>query len=902
MNSFPRFRQLGQNARTFAPSGVCRGWSRIAAGVLGFLLGLAWSQPAGGAEPILSWAGAERDPHPCLYVTAKDLARFKATAKNLPELAAQKSFNLGGGLEQAVTAALLTGNPAAERAVLQGALSALDTLLANIPRTTRDNVGPHAYAQFFGQAVGLADAALAAKFVGAEDRAKLRAKIAQVCYAINDPKYFNPEAAHGSLCPNMFTSAAGYRLTAAALIPSHPLGKKWFDDALAELRQEVEDWVDPQGGMAECPHYAMVILDQWVGAFLIAKNAGAADAGNLFNPRLRKAIEWFGNISTPRDPRSGGFRRLPSYGHTYANERTSMFGVMACLWKDTDPAFAAQLEWMHREHGSFGEPGILSYYPAFMAYRNFFRESGVTPKPPAWGSQYYQETGVQLRNGIGSDRETMLYMIAGRFHSHYFNDSGAIALWGKGRELCDDDDYQRRRAKESREAHSMPDKPATFNEERVMELREFSTAPHLDYVSGVRRGWQRQIAFVKDADPLAPNYFVIADTLDAKSAPTIWRLFLAAQQITPTAMGVTMTGRDDVDMDIFFLQPGLAKPQIHTNHISLAVEKSGTVTVVLYPRLRTEKPPEVSPLDGGQGVRVVTAAGTDIIYLTPGPRTARPDEGKVSLVKQRGGQTVRVVPGACDIVRNWWTDGDPQLRQIKWKKGPQYPPFPDYEDAVSPNPGNLLLLERGKPAVATDFLLAQGAGKPAQATDVAVGWDDDGLDVTFQCVDSGIVAAFKDNDNIKLWKDDCVYVWLDPGHTHNSDRKYIMIQVSASGAWHDLKNGDPTFNVQGLKADVARTARGWSARLRVPWKGLGEAAPKPGDVWGVNFTRMDQPGKVDLDNMQMSSWAALPYHPGDPTDLLRWGHLVFGGKDDSAVRKAHQAIIDSAYTRERLLK
>ena len=77
----------------------------------------------------------------------------------------------------------------------------------------------------------------------------------------------------------------------------------------------------------------------------------------------------------------------------------------------------------------------------------------------------------------------------------------------------------------------MPDQPAAFNEERVMTIREFSAAKDLDYVRGTRRGWQRQIAFVKDGNPLGPNYFVIADTLDAESVPTVWRLYLSAAQI-----------------------------------------------------------------------------------------------------------------------------------------------------------------------------------------------------------------------------------------------------------------------------------------------------------------------------------------------------------------------------------
>ncbi len=869
--------------------------------------------PATRVKVVKQWTAGKRDPYPCLYVTSKDVARAKAARQDLAALKAMKSFNFDQ-LDSVIAAALLAENPDAEKAVTVQALKSMDELINAIPSTTVGNIGPHAYAKVFGQAVGCADAALAAKTITAEERANLLAKIARACDLVNDPKYFNPDAPHGSMCPNMFTSAAAYRLTLAALIPSHPKAKEWFNGALAELKQQLDDWVDPQGGMAECPHYSMVIFDQWVGAFLIARNAGAPEDGQLFNPKLRKAIEWFGNISTPRDVKNSGFRRQPTIGHTYANERTSMFGVMACLWKEKDRAFAAEMQWMHREHGNFTEPGILSYYPAFMGYRSFFQDSGVAPSTPAWTSRYYQETGVQLRNVIGSDRETTLYMIAGRFHSHYYNDSGSITLWGKGRELCDEDNYQYKRAAESREAHSMPDKPATYNEERVMELKEFSTSPHLDYVRGMRRGWQRQIAFVKDADPLGPNYFVMADTLDVRSAPTVWRLFLASDRLTPFPQGVTMTGKDDVDLDVFFLRPGQAKPVIANNHIALAVEKSGTVTVLLYPRLKTEKRPEVTSLADGQGVKVVTPAGTDIVYLNPEPVkttvNGKAFDGKVCLVKERNGRQVPVLPGACDVPRDFWTDGDPQLRRIHWQKGPQYPYFPDYDEAVSPNPGNVLVPDRAQPAAATDFRVAITGAAPKQRTDVAVNWDANALDVAFTCADTGIVAAIPERDNIKLWKDDGVYVWLDPGHTHNNDKNYIMIQVSAGGTVHDLKNSDPAFNVNGLKVQTARTKTGWSARLRIPWNGLGVATPVPGDVWGVNFTRMDQPGKLDFENMQMSSWVALPNQPGDPTELSRWGHLVFGAGGDAApasaaqkaIEKTHRAIIDRAYTREVLLK
>lgn len=654
----------------------------IACGVIIGLVGMQALSVA-GAGPVLAWAGSEKDPHPCLYITAGDVVRIRQVRPDLAGLKQEMDWAPGrNGLDELIAAALIADNQGAAKTVADNALLAMDELLAKVPATIQKNEGPHAYARQFGVAVGLADAALAGQAMPPAARASLLSKIAQVGYLLHDPGYWNLEAGGGNLCPNMKTSAEGYRLTIAALIPSHPMAKTWFGNALGRLKQELDDWTDPAGGMIECPHYSMVILDQWVSAFLIARNAGAPGDGFLYDPQLRQAAEWFGNISTPRDPRNGGFRRLPSLGHTYANERTGMFGVLASLWRDKDAAFAAQMAWMHKEHGEFDEPGILSYYPGMMGYRIFFKNSGVPPKAPAWGSTCYPETGVQLRNTIGGDRETALYLIAGRNHSHYFNDSGSITLWGKGRELCDDDDYQNRRSPDSRAAHSMPDKPATFNEERVMAIQEFSSSPQLDYVSGTRRGWQRQIAFAKDADPLGPNYVVITDTLDKKSAPTTWRLFLSARQIVPTGSGVTVVGRDDVDMDMVFLRPVMAKPEVHSNHVSVAVNTAGSLSVLLYPRLKTEKTPQVTPLADGRGVKVVTAVGTDYVFLDPVPFDFGEGDvsftGKAGLVRVRAGKQSKSQPGPCRVTAGW-EGGDRELRTIRWK-GPQYPVFPDGEE------------------------------------------------------------------------------------------------------------------------------------------------------------------------------------------------------------------------------
>lgn len=344
------------------------------------------------------------------------------------------------------------------------------------------------------------------------------------------------------------------------------------------------------------------------------------------------------------------------------------------------------MQWMHLEHGAFPEPGIKSYYPALQGFRQLLLDGTIAPKVPPLASTAYSETGVLLRNTIGSDRETTLYLIAGRNHSHYYDDSGSITIWGKGSELCHEDAYGEERVHDksvikpidAKNVHSMVESPATYNPEEVMAIREFSSSADFDYAHGTRRGWQRQIAMVKDRDPNGPNYFVMTDTLDEKSVPATWRLYVRATQIKPTAAGFTVVGMEDVDMDVVFVRPAGAKPQNNADHVSLSIGTSGGVMAVLYPRLKTEASPQVASLVEGKGLKVTTAAGTDYVFLDPAESKFSQDsvtfEGRVGLIRVRGGQQTKYQPGPCDVPPGW-EGGNRELRMIPWK-GPQFPSFP----------------------------------------------------------------------------------------------------------------------------------------------------------------------------------------------------------------------------------
>ena len=103
------------------------------------------------------------------------------------------------------------------------------------------------------------------------------------------------------------------------------------------------------------------------------------------------------------------------------------------------------------------------------------------------------------------------------------------------------------------------------------------------------------------------------------------------------------------------------------------------MTAVLYPRLKTERRPRVTPLANGRGVTVQTAKGTDTIFLDPTPVSFKSGqisfEGRAGLVRNRGGKQTHFKVGPCEVAPGW-EGGDRELRMIRWE-GPQYPASSD---------------------------------------------------------------------------------------------------------------------------------------------------------------------------------------------------------------------------------
>jgi hypothetical protein len=207
-----------------------------------------------------------------------------------------------------------------------------------------------------------------------------------------------------------------------------------------------------------------------------------------------------------------------SIGNTWLDESCGVFGVLAKLWKERDPQFASEMQWMYQQQGSRPDNCMGGGCNTFGGLRPAFLDPTISAKKPDYKSTWFPKTGVSLRNGV-DDRETWLYLIAGANHEHYDDDSGSITLWGKGRIVANDFGYNDLAPANQ---HSLIEGDG---QRALMYVQSFKSTPQFDVVRGVSGNWQRQIAFVKDSDLMAPNYFVLRDTMSTPAA-AIWRVWL----------------------------------------------------------------------------------------------------------------------------------------------------------------------------------------------------------------------------------------------------------------------------------------------------------------------------------------------------------------------------------------
>lgn len=165
-------------------------------------------------------------------------------------------------------------------------------------------------------------------------------------------------------------------------------------------------------------------------------------------------------------------------------------------------------------------------------------------------------------------------------------------------------------------------------------------------------------------------------------------------------------------------------------------------------------------------------------------------------------------------------------------------------------------------------VLEQGAGPSTRQTTVYLTYDRDNLYVAFECTEPRLadrMARVRTRDG-KVFRDDCIEVYLDVSHDHDS---YAQFVVNTLNTQYDAQKPFPANQWDAeWKSAVAIFSEHFQVELAIPFKSLGVTMPEPYEVWGGNFYRQVWvPGAEEW-----SGWSPTRewfHEPG------YFGHLIF---------------------------
>ncbi len=206
-------------------------------------------------------------------------------------------------------------------------------------------------------------------------------------------------------------------------------------------------------------------------------------------------------------------------------------------------------------------------------------------------------------------------------------------------------------------------------------------------------------------------------------------------------------------------------------------------------------------------------------------------------------------------------------------------------------------------ALWTDFFVdIEGVAKPRPrfATRAKMLWDDRYFYIGASLEEPHVWGTLKQHDQI-VFHDNDFEVFIDPD---GDTREYYEIEVNPLNTVFDLflertyLDGGPAhheWNLKGLKTavhvdgtlnDPSDRDRGWSIELALPWRALAEyahkaAPPRPGDVWRVNYSRVEWQHRVvdgryeKVPDTPEDNWVWSPQGQINMHIPERWGYVVF---------------------------
>ena len=289
--------------------------------------------------------------------------------------------------------------------------------------------------------------------------------------------------------------------------------------------------------------------------------------------------------------------------------------------------------------------------------------------------------------------------------------------------------------------------------------------------------------------------------------------------------------------------------------------------------------------------RTVVAAAIALSTVA-GLKTRPTTEGVVGRVFRPGTQSAKDLeslpfsPRRTVVYHTETLKIDGRLDEGAWKAAPWSDPFIDIEGDVKP--------------------------KPRHLTRVKMLWDDEFFYVGADLEEPDLWATYRVRESI-IFRENDFEVFIDPdGDTH----EYYEFEMNALNTVWDLmlvkpyRDGGPAldgWDIRGLKTAVHLRGTlnrpgdeddGWSLEIAMPWAILEEAAPgrrapKGGEQWRVNFSRVqwalevkdgkyvkrtDAKGKpLPENNWVWSPQGAVNMHMPE-----RWGYVQFSSRNAGA--------------------
>jgi len=267
-----------------------------------------------------------------------------------------------------------------------------------------------------------ADNLIGSEFCTPEQARALKKKLAILTYCLTSRdawggKHIN----YGWGSMNMPVGRWGGLVVMASALSDHPMAKSWLKDAARYFNMLLETEYAPDGTHISCPHYIGASVTSFYSWIIMANNGLGPDVST--SPRMKNFARYYMQLMKPVDPR-WGIRVLLNEGDTRPG--SSPFpGILAALFKDSDPQLAGQLMqcWIDGGRdlsGGMGIPDAVIIDPS------------IQPRKLTLGPQVFPGFGAFLRyREPGTPQESYLAFTAGNFMIDHTNSDQMAFAWNE---------------------------------------------------------------------------------------------------------------------------------------------------------------------------------------------------------------------------------------------------------------------------------------------------------------------------------------------------------------------------------------------------------------------------------------------------------------------------------------